>query len=262
MTNPSYLLVVFFSLILLISCKNDAGKNAKETEENPISFETKSFERKGGDCKEEHKRCVVVKLNYPFAKDGLETTRKSINQYVSSVLLESIIPDPNEKITDFDTAAAQLIKYYEEQMAEFPEYEMGWAVEVNGNAELIDSFAVITLPIYSFMGGAHPNHFTSITNFNLKSGKEIKLLDIVVDTKALKTLAEKRFIEARISDYDVEEVDINDFFFGDGYHLPENFAITKDGIFFYYNPYEAAPYALGTTEFLISFKDLEGIVKL
>jgi hypothetical protein len=101
-----------------------------------------------------------------------------------------------------------------------------------------------------------------IANFDLNTGKELKLMDIVEDAKALKELAQKRFIAARISEYDLDEVDINDFFFGEGFQLSENFAVKKDGVYFYYNPYEAAPYALGTTEFTISFKDLEGIVKL
>ncbi len=75
-------------------------------------------------------------------------------------------------------------------------------------------------------------------------------------------MAQKRFIDSRLSDYNQGEVTIDDFFFGEGFQLPENFAIKKEGIFFYYNPYEAAPYALGTTEFIISYKDLKDIVKM
>ncbi len=265
MTQQLNYLVLFLGLTLLFSCKNgtkDKSEKPSENEVLPISFEMKSFERKGGECKEDHLKCVVIKAHYPVAKDGKEETRNAINQFINSMIMESIVPDPNESINNFDSAAQQLIKYYQDQINEFEDYEMGWEVDMSGAAEIVGNYAVITLSTYSFMGGAHPNQHTSIANFNLDTGQELKLMDIVEDAKAFKELAQKRFIEARISDYDLNEADINDFFFGEGFQLSENFAIKKDGIFFYYNPYEAAPYALGTTEFTISFKDIEGIVNI
>ena len=265
MTNQLNYLPLFIGLAFIFSCKNATDDNQEKPLENdvrPISFETKYFERKGGQCEKDHVKCVVIKLTYPFVKEGIERTRNSINQYIKSMVLESIIPDPNEKIKDFETASQQLIKYYQDQVDEFPDYEMGWEVEVDGSVEIVGNYAVITLPTYSNLGGAHPNHHTSIVNFDLGTGEELKFMDIIEDAKAFKELAQKRFVEARISDYNLTEVDINEFFFGEGFKLPENFALKKEGIFFYYNPYEAAPYTLGTTEFTISYKDLEGIVKL
>lgn len=260
-----YLFTILFGAILFYSCKNDSTSGSQKPdikESKPITFETKTFEKKGGECKEDHRKCILIQLSYPFANGGTEATRNAINQFTNSMLLEAIVPDPDKDVQDFNTGADQLIKYYEEQLAEFPDYDLAWEVEVEGNAEIVDDYAVVTLPVYSNMGGAHPNHHMTIANFELSSGKELKLLDIVDDTKALKELAQKRFIEARISDYDLGEVFIDDFFFGEGFQLPENFGIKKEGIYFYYNPYEAAPYAMGTTEFTISFKDLRGIVKI
>ena len=260
---------IFFSFlfftILLFSCKNNSSVENNQPKENnvtPLSFETKSFHRKAGECKEDYVKCIQVKLKYPEANQGIEKTRDTINKYINSMLLEAIVPDPDKKVKNIDDAAALLIQYYEDQITEFPDYEMAWEVDVDGTAQIIQDYAVITLPVYSNMGGAHPNHFTAIANFNLETGKELKLRDIVEDNKAFKTLAEKKFIEARLTDYDLGEVNIDDFFFGEGFQLPENFGITKEGIYFYYNPYEAAPYALGSTEFTISFKELEGIVQL
>ncbi len=268
MTKQLKFFIVFFGLVLLFSCKNSTNEKSSSPEKsienktNSLRFESKYFEKKGGECKQDHIKCVVIKLKYPVAIEGNEKTRNSINQFVNNMVLESIVPDLNENITDFNTASNQLLKYYQDQITEFQDYELGWEVEVDGTAEVVGNYAVISLPTYSNLGGAHPNHHTSIANFNLNTGKEINFMDFVKDVKAFKELAQKRFIEARISDYDLSNVDINDFFFGEGFQLPENFAVKKEGIFFYYNPYEAAPYALGTTEFTISFTDLEGIVKL
>ena len=265
MTKQFEYLVLFIGLTLLFSCKNKPNETPQKPEEikaEPMSFEMRSFEKKGGECKEDHLKCVVIKLNYPVAKGGNEKSRGMINHFVNSMALESIHPDPDETVKDFDTAAELLIKYYQEQLDDFPDYEIGWEVEVEGDAEIVDNYAVISLSTYSNTGGAHPNHHISIANFNLDTGEEIKLREIVTDVNAFNELAQKRFIEARISEYDLDEVDINDFFFGEGFQLPENFAIQKEGILFYYNPYEAAPYALGTTAFTISYKDLGEIVKI
>jgi hypothetical protein len=258
-------IAVIFGLLLLASCKNDSKDKSQKTEAkeaSSLTFETKSFERKGGECKEDHMKCIVIKLKYPLAKEGNEKVRNSINQFTTSMLLEAIVPDPDKNIKDLEGAAEQMIQYYQEQLVEFPDYEPGWEVEVDGSAEIVDDYAVITLPMYSNLGGAHPNHHISIANFNLQTGEELQLLDIIQDPKAFKELAQKRFVDSRLSDYNQGEVTIYNFFFGEGFQLPENFAIKKEGIFFYYNPYEAAPYALGTTEFTISYKDLETIIKM
>lgn len=254
------LTAIFFSLFLCFSCKNDPKNDAIESKS--LVFETKSFERKGGECKEDHLKCISIKLKYPFVKEGKENVQKAINEFIKSMLLESIVPDSDKNISDFDAAADQLIKYYQDQLKEFPDYEMSWEVEVDGTAEVVNNFAVITLPTYSNLGGAHPNHHITIANFDLSTGNELKLRELIKDTKAFQALAQKRFIEARISEYDLGEVNIDDFFFGEGFQMPENFAVKNEGLFFYYNPYEAAPYTLGTTEFIISYKDLKGIIKM
>jgi len=265
MTKHLNFVTLLLGMSLLFSCKNSEKKDPQQPDEpkgEPIRFEMQSFTKKGGTCKEDHVKCVVIKLNYPLAVAGVEQARNSINQFVNRMSLEAVHPDPDQSIKDIDTAAEKLIGYYQEQLNDFPDYELGWEIDVDGNAEIVDNYAVITLSAYSNTGGAHPNHHISIANFNLNSGKELKLREIITDAKAFNELAQKRFIEARISEYDLDEVDINDFFFGEGFQLPENFALKKEGIFFYYNPYEAAPYALGTTEFTIAYKDLKDIVKL
>ena len=52
-----------------------------------------------------------------------------------------------------------------------------------------------------------------------------------------------------------------DYFWGEEYMLPENFGITKEGLYFLYNPYEAAPYAAGSTEYIIPFEALKNIIQ-
>ena len=43
----------------------------------------------------------------------------------------------------------------------------------------------------------------------------------------------------------------NGFWFDDGFKLPQNMALTPDGLYLIYNQYEVAPYAVGTTELIV-----------
>jgi len=41
----------------------------------------------------------------------------------------------------------------------------------------------------------------------------------------------------------------------------DNFYVTKDGMGFFYNQYEVAPYALGPIEIFVSYRDLNRILR-
>lgn len=43
--------------------------------------------------------------------------------------------------------------------------------------------------------------------------------------------------------------------------MNDNFALTKEGIKFIFNPYEIAPYAMGQQEFTIPYSALQAIAK-
>ena len=42
---------------------------------------------------------------------------------------------------------------------------------------------------------------------------------------------------------------------------PDNFLLKEEGILYYYNVYEIAPYALGATQLTISYSDLDDILR-
>jgi hypothetical protein len=49
-------------------------------------------------------------------------------------------------------------------------------------------------------------------------------------------------------------------FENDQFFLPDNFAIVEEGITFFYNSYEIAPYAMGATELILRYDELKGIM--
>ncbi len=49
-------------------------------------------------------------------------------------------------------------------------------------------------------------------------------------------------------------------FENDLFTLPENFALRDEGLAFYYNPYDVAPYAMGPTEIVLSWEEIKDLL--
>jgi hypothetical protein len=137
----------------------------------------------------------------------------------------------------------------------------GWEVSVTGEVGLhTPKIASVTMGSYSYAGGAHPNSYVSIFNFDLKTGKTLGWEDLITDQNGLEKLAEKEFKKARELKKDADLTE-EGFFWGEKFVLPTNFELQEEGIYFWYNPFEVAAYAMGPTDFLISYQDLGKLVK-
>jgi hypothetical protein len=54
--------------------------------------------------------------------------------------------------------------------------------------------------------------------------------------------------------------DQSNYFSGKEFQLPKNYAIKKEGLYCFYNTYEATAYARGPIDFIIPWKDLDKII--
>lgn len=105
---------------------------------------------------------------------------------------------------------------------------------------------------WEYSGGAHPNGSLEYLNFDLKTGAELKLKDVLKANflKDFSGYAEQKLYK----EYEEED----DWFFEKGeFPLTENFAITPGGLLFYFNSYEIASYAAGRQELFFTYKELE-----
>ncbi|MCU0349186.1 MAG: DUF3298 and DUF4163 domain-containing protein, partial [Saprospiraceae bacterium] len=159
--------------------------------------------------------------------------------------------------------AASFLKEWQSAKAEMPDNQTdaSWEVSVTGEVGLhTPKLAAITLGSYSYAGGAHPNSFISVLNIDLKTGKSLTWQDLLTDQKAVEALAEKAFKKARELPQDANLTD-EGFFWGGEFELPMNFELQEEGIYCWYNPFEAAAYALGPTDFLLSYEELGKLVR-
>jgi hypothetical protein len=228
-----------------------------------IEFEMHRFLRESEGCQEKENRCARIRAEYPVAESGPKKVRQFINDTIFHYVVESLsvyAVSEEDLLSNLDSIAGRFIDSYEQYAEGTEDFITAWIVETVGEV-LFQSSKVTSVALhnYSYTGGAHPNTYIYFLNFDRKRNKLLKIADIVSNRDKLKELVEKKFRQY----HQVEEgADLNEagFFWDKSLFLPANFAIEEKGLFLYYNSYEAAPYAVGPTEILIPWADLEPIL--
>ncbi|MBP6345846.1 MAG: DUF3298 domain-containing protein [Neisseriaceae bacterium] len=114
---------------------------------------------------------------------------------------------------------------------------------------------VITREYDTYSGGAHGSAWVHFDNIDVKTQRVVKLADLFTasELQALTGIAEPFF---RLDN----EVKANEtltesgyWFENDQFKLPEQFALTEDGLLFVYGQYEVAPYAAGMPDFVLPY---------
>lgn len=240
-------------LLLLVACTSNNRSDAKAME--PMKSETKTFNKKF--CLTEDK-CATFNVKLPEIIGGDSAVVQNVNHSVQGFILSTVganisLPFPEA----MDTAAAQFVSMFKQSMDENPDIPMGYSMEINGNTLLLNKkVATVHLDGYSFTGGAHPNPFTTIVSYDLiDGGKALDINELVSDTNAVRSMLEIGYKEAKGMK---SEDNIRDLLYPemDQLPMPANTAILPQGIIFYYNAYEVAPYAVGPTEVILSWEQL------
>ncbi len=255
-------LILIATVFAFASCKSrlTSEKGLK------VRFEIKNFEDRMGECEKQDGACAQIDMVYPIVTDGVASVRQAINDSIYNYLIKVLVFEehlqPNTQAA-LSNAAKSFLNDWQTARNESPDNQENnnWEVSVTGEVGLHTPKVVsITLGTYSYAGGAHPNSFVSVKNFNLKTGKTLGWNELITDLGALEKLAEREFKKARELPLDADLI-AEGYFWESKFTLPTNFELQKDGIYFWYNPYEAAAYAFGPTDFTISYKDLGELVK-
>jgi Protein of unknown function (DUF3298) len=262
--NSPKLLILLLCLLFCYSCKNEPNTNTGENSSamlvsNP-NFEKKTTTQKIGDC-DKKEDCLEVSLQYPFLTGVPATIQDKINQSILEEVIETMQIGDTTGFRTIEAAANMWVGLYKEYLSEDIGERVALTYDLEGSGHIYKHYAVTTLPVYSFTGGAHPNHYTSLSNYNLNTGDLIELEDIMADTSAFKGIVEKA-LNDYISTLKDDASDKEMYFWGKAFYLPANFAIQENGLYFIYNPYEIAAYALGAQEFTIPYSVLGTSIKL
>ncbi|WP_426431699.1 DUF3298 domain-containing protein [Winogradskyella sp. HB-48] len=232
---------LLLGLVFTFSCSS---------EPKSVSFENNSYEN-------HYEADISVSIDEAIGNSEIS---KVINFKINEAII-STFSDVTKKtslesvLEDFDSEFIDFKKQYPE--ASHPAWELHIETE-----KVYQSDEIITLTIntYEFKGGAHGNDKIKFLNLNAKTGEVFGFNEIVENSESFKTLAKDYFLKS--IDTEKEDSQIEDYFFGKPFQLPENIGFSEDGLVFLYNVYEVASYNQGYTEFVIPFNFIESYLKV
>ena len=203
---------------------------------------------------------AIIEINIPIAEGTIEVS-EAINAAIENFIVSTISFSEDSLINvSLNEAMMKFDSVYIEFKDDFEEDSLVWEAFIDGEVTYQSSeITCIAINSYLNTGGAHGNTNISFLNFNSQTGKLLQNDDIIKNDDFLK-LAEKYFnIELQEM---LNENGFDDYFFGDGFHLPENIGFSDEGVILLYNVYEIAPYSEGITEFTIPFEEALPYLKL
>ncbi|MDR3335117.1 MAG: DUF3298 domain-containing protein [Treponema sp.] len=109
-----------------------------------------------------------------------------------------------------------------------------------------------------YLGGAHGMREKAYFVIDGEQVKQLKIEDFIQDKPAL-----ERFIEDALRSYTELEPGAplsGGGFFEDTIPIPDNFFLSSEGIGFHWDPYEIAPYVMGSIEVVLPFAEIKALL--
>lgn len=259
-----YLFAIFlFSLVCILSA-------CRHTPSGPPALDRQQYEFAGAiRCDTSTNKGVDVSVSYILLKENTQGAHK-INDSLRRLAIGSVVgwldsttvanhPDAQ---TDLKKAATLFAADYESMLKEMGGLGGCWELKTMADTAYAGvKTLTVRFETYAYTGGAHPNSNLSFYTFDRETGRSLTLNDMVSDTTALLGVVEKAFRKQQdlLPQYNLEE---RGYFLRDGrFFLPANVGMSREGLVFYYNPYEIAAYAVGPIEVTVPYEQLNGILR-
>ena len=212
---------------------------------------------------------VDIKMSYPtFSDNNYSEIRDSLVKSIA----QRIYPAPLEDFSK-EGVKAHLEKYVEEQVGDYKldleqakklNFDVGSYSVFSREYEYSDSITYSEHGILSLISktieysvGAHANQFASTLNYNLNDKALITVSSLFKEPNDEDLL--DLLFNALMHSFEVEtreELEYKGVFNYHALEVTNNLYFDKDGITFYYNPYELATYSTGPIELHLSYDEL------
>lgn len=182
-----------------------------------------------------------VDIEYP-ALCSLAATR-IIRDHVTRLLADFKLVFPEHDLTEY--------RYKHELTVDF-------SVWITDNRRL----ASVKLDVNHFTGGAHPNHYPETMIFDLTNGKLLQIGDIFTSPEvALLKLAPSIRTTLNTSLGDMTLPDMVESGTTATLQNYEDFILYKEGMAFFFAPYQVGPYAAGEQVVTVPWERLDPLLK-
>ncbi|MCE7059135.1 DUF3298 and DUF4163 domain-containing protein [Dyadobacter sp. CY343] len=254
--------------LVIYGC-TQSSKNEQEAETSRLtkgSIEKQSF---GGCDTVGYGNGVAVNVAVWKSQDSSRAGIE-INKILSEKLINRVNQHGDSAHIASDPAASKSLqgafnlfqKDYTGFKKDFPDAPGCWEVDLKGDTVMVTPKVFFyQLDHVYFTGGAHPNSFRSFHAFDAATGAEVEMEKYIADSSALLKLVETHFRRTEKLSAEINLETAGYFLSDHRFFLPANFVFTREGLFFYYNPYEIAAYARGAVKFTIPYAELKSIVK-
>ena len=264
--------IVAALLVSLSNCQSPKVEEKAPAEEPAFSYhkEQQRFKKASDGCRTDSNECAIIEIDFPQFREPAAVFQK-INDSILHYIKTSLSPEDMGNVATLDDLGNRFIQDYNEYTAEAKTraeednsdpFITPWSIETYGIVTFESPKLVsIELSTYSYTGGAHPNTTVTLLNYDTKTGKAISIKTLIKDQRKLVQLAEKKFRETHEL---APNASLNEegFFWDGKFQLPENIGLSGEGIWFFYNSYEIAAYAVGPTEFVLSWEELGDLVNM
>lgn len=254
------------SLLLMTACKLELPNFGSGGISGPLALETVTFERAGGpQCPDmagttpENIRCASLRLIYPkIVAAGTPAAAAAINQYVQAQLLEYSDAEGKPPATA-DELASMFVADYNNVPEAAGLWEMVREVEVSFASEHL---ATLNIRESGYTGGAHPFSGQRYAVFDVNTGQQLTLKDLLVAgyEERLNAAGEQAFRNERGLGANDSLEEAGFWFANNAFKINTNVGVSGDGLVFNFNPYEIAPYAMGATEVTVGYDAINELI--
>src|SRR5215213_2760358 len=228
-------------------------KTAFSLHEEPISF-TGDVELVSKQIKESNKKLMYeVSIVYPQLTGGNNPNFEKFNQAVRASV--------TKKVAGFKKDMGA-----EEGEEPRPEGSMGSDLSVSYTVPLAqDDLVSVKFDVGSYyQGAAHPNSFSEVLNYDLKNGKQLKLIDLfkpgakylqAISTYCIAEL--KKQMKAPDGTVDNESIESGASPLAKNY---QSWTITRRGLGMNFDAYQVGPYAAGPQFVMVPYSNLKDLI--
>ncbi|HNE50845.1 MAG: RsiV family protein [Chitinophagales bacterium] len=269
--------VLLFIGLSFNACKHKAQSDSEKfnaVESDTLKYSLFSLDTTDAACLQKYKNCPNATVSYPI----FNTPDTSLNAYLNSEVLKIVLY--NTDTSSYTSPIESVESYFKENAdlkkeGDYDDESSAWTNDNNVSVyHKLGQYITIKSYHQSYQGGAHPIATTNFYTFDILNKKQLKASDILnLSDTALLRIGQQYFK----SDNNIEDTaslsGLGYFIFGDGdnyeesaaygkFRFNDNFAITKNGIEFQYNPYEMAPYAAGAPSVTIPYNSIQPFLKI
>ena len=268
--NVSQLVLLLATSIILFSCNNKTNRNKWAVEFD--SIQVNETAHLFGDTAKP--ACNLV-INFAYARlSDDEQIKDSLNRYFLTASFgeaystfqpqEAVKRYKEQYVNDYRNDLEEL---YRKEEAEFGDADQrawySYYKYIQSQVQLYSkNLLVYRTRFEEYTGGAHGIYMTSFLNLDLRTLTPIRLKDLFTDNYE-EALTDLLWNQLMADNHVATREELEDLGYGStGDIVPtENFYIGQEGITFYYNVYDIAPYVMGAIEISLPYEIMSHLLK-